>query len=110
MAKSLYPGLTMADVHQMYGEPDIRAYPDQTTEIWSYAKHANTNDMTAAMLYTSAKEGDKGTFEDLKFVNGHLQSWSEAQHTMPAKEGSGFSVSAGGAGVGPGGVSPATHY
>jgi hypothetical protein len=107
MAKSLYPGLAMADVHQMYGEPDIRAYPDQSSEIWSYAKHANTNDMTAAVLYTSAKEGDKGTFEDLKFVNGHLESWGEAQHTMPAKESSGFTI---GTGNGPGGVTPGTHY
>jgi hypothetical protein len=40
----------------------------------------------------SAKEGDKGTFEDLKFIDSSLVSWGEAQHTMPPKEGSGLTT------------------
>ena len=98
MTKALQPGLTMSDVHKSWGEPDIRTYSDQSTEIWSYAKHANSNDMTAALLYTSAKEGDTGSFLDLKFVDGKLVSWSEAQHTMPPKESGGFRA---GLGTGP---------
>lgn len=102
MQKTLQPGYTMSDVHQMYGEPDIRTYPDQSTEIWSYAKHANTADPTALLLYTSAKQGDSGTFVDLKFADGKLVSWSEAQHTMPAKQGGGFNIGTGG--------QPIAHY
>src|ERR1700735_3806623 len=68
MQEELQSGLTIAQVHQMFGEPDIEDKPDDSTEIWSYAKHANNNDVTAELLYTSAKEGDAGTFEDLKFV------------------------------------------
>jgi hypothetical protein len=97
MEKSLRPGLSMAEVHRMWGEPDIRTYPDSQNEIWSYAKHANRDDFTATLLYTSAKEGDSGTFLDLSFRDGKLASWDEAQHTMPAKEGSGFSAGLGGA-------------
>ena len=97
MEKALHPGLSMAEVHQVWGEPDIRTYPDPKTEIWSYAKHANSDDYTATLLYTSAKEGDAGTFVDLKFDNGKLSSWAEATHTMPAKEGSGFSAGFSGA-------------
>jgi hypothetical protein len=93
MAKELKPGMTMSEVHQAFGEPDIRAYPDDNTEIWSYAKHANTDDAAAAVLYTSAKEGDQGTFEDLKFVNGQLVSIGVGQHTMPVKAGSGLKFS-----------------
>ena len=96
MEKTLVKGMTIPEVHEVWGEPDIRTYPDQHTELWSYAKHANASDVTATLLYTSAKEGDPGTFVDLKFVDGKLDSWGEAQHTMPAKEGSGFSVGAGG--------------
>jgi outer membrane protein assembly factor BamE (lipoprotein component of BamABCDE complex) len=97
MEKMLKPGMTSLQVHQTWGEPDIRNYVDQRTEIWSYAKHANAGDVTAAVLYTSAKEGDKGSFLDLKFDDGKLVSWNEAPHTMPAKEGSGFSAGIGGA-------------
>jgi outer membrane protein assembly factor BamE (lipoprotein component of BamABCDE complex) len=100
MEKTLNPGMTSLDVHQTWGEPDIRNYVDQHTEIWSYAKHANSGDVTAAVLYTSAKQGDKGSFLDLKFDDGKLVSWNEATHTMPAKEGSGFSAGIGGASQG----------
>jgi len=100
MENSLKPGMSSLEVHQMYGEPDIRNNVDEKTSIWSYAKHANTNDVTAAALYTSAKEGDTGSFLDLRFNNGQLVSWSEATHTMPKKEGAGFSAGVGGASSG----------
>lgn len=100
MEQALKAGQSMAEVHQIWGEPDIRTYPDSQTEIWSYAKHANSDDYTATLLYTSAKEGDAGTFVDLTFKDGKLASWSEAQHTMPAKEGSGFSAGFSGAPTG----------
>lgn len=104
MQEELQTGLTMAQVHQMFGEPDIEEKPDDTTEIWSYAKHANRNDVTAELLYTSAKEGDAGTFEDLKFVDGKLASWAEAQHTMAPKERSEITTTIGyGRGIGGGG-------
>ena len=96
MENSLKPGMSSLEIHQMWGEPDIRNYVNQKTEVWSYAKHANTNDVTAAALYTSAKEGDNGTFLDLKFDDGKLASWSEATHTMPKKEGASFTAGFGG--------------
>lgn len=102
MQKTLQPGYSMSDVHQMYGEPDIRSYSGQNTEIWSYAKHANSGDPTALLLYTSAKQGDSGSFLDLKFVDGKLVSWDEARHTMPAKESGGFNIGTGG--------NPVVHY
>jgi len=105
MEKTLQPGMGMADVHKMWGEPDIRKFVDSRSELWSYAKHANSSDVTAALLYTSAKEGDQGSFVDLKFVDGKLISWNETQHTMPKKEGPGFSAGFGGAP--PGGT---VHY
>jgi lipopolysaccharide export LptBFGC system permease protein LptF len=86
MERELKSGDTMAQVQKKFGEPDIEDRPDGRTEIWSYAKHANSNDVAAEILYTSAKEGDQGTFEDLKFTDGSLVSWGESQHTMPAKE------------------------
>ena len=97
METTLKPGMTMPEVHQMFGEPDIRNFVNQRSEIWSYAKHANSGDVTASVLYTSAKEGDSGSFVDLKFDDGKLQSWNEATHTMPKKEGAGFSAGLGGA-------------
>ena len=97
MENTLKPGMTSLEVHQKFGEPDIRNYVNDHTAIWSYAKHANTGDVTAAVLYTSAKEGDQGSFLDLRFDDGKLVSWNEATHTMPAKEGSGFSAGLGGA-------------
>jgi outer membrane protein assembly factor BamE (lipoprotein component of BamABCDE complex) len=96
MEKTLKPGMTSLEVHKMWGEPDIRNYVDQHTAIWSYAKHANSGDVTAAVLYTSAKEGDQGSFLDLKFDDGKLVSWNEATHMMPKKEGSGFNAGLGG--------------
>jgi hypothetical protein len=95
MERELEPGDTMAQVQQMFGEPDIEDKPDAQTEIWSYAKHANSNDVAAEVFYTSAKEGDNGTFEDLKFTNGNLVSWGEAQHTISVKEGSGLTTTLG---------------
>src|SRR5256885_17001261 len=89
MSEQLKVGQTIPEVHKNWGEPDIRAYPDSHKEIWSYAVHANSNDLTAQLLYTSAKAGDMGTFLDLTFIDGKLVSWNEAQHTMPAKESGG---------------------
>jgi hypothetical protein len=86
MEEQLQPGMTPAQVARQFGEPDIEQKPDDSTAIWSYAKHANSGDVTAEMLYTSAKAGDQGTFEDLKFTDGKLVSWGEAQHTMEEKE------------------------
>src|SRR5258708_15306338 len=83
MEKTLSPGLTIAEVHNSWGEPDIRTYVDAHSEVWSYAKHANSDDVTATLLYTSAKEGDQGPFLDLKFNDGRLVSCSEAHNTMP---------------------------
>jgi hypothetical protein len=105
MENNLKVGMTSLEVHQMYGEPDIRNYVSDQVAIWSYAKHANNADVTAAVLYTSAKEGDKGTFLDLKFVDGKLVTWDEATHTMPPKQSSGFSAGFGGAPSG-----GAVHY
>jgi hypothetical protein len=105
MENTLKPGMTSLAVHQTYGEPDIRNYVNDRTEIWSYAKHANSSDATAAVLYTSAKPGDKGSFLDLKFDDGKLVTWDEATHTMPAKIGSGFS-----AGIGGGAPGGSVHY
>jgi hypothetical protein len=92
METELKPGDTMAQVRQRFGEPDIEDSPNDQTEVWSYAKHANSNDVAAEVFYTSAKDGDKGTFEDLKFNNGTLASWGQAQHIMPAKEATGLST------------------
>jgi outer membrane protein assembly factor BamE (lipoprotein component of BamABCDE complex) len=104
MDAQLQPGMTPAQVAKQFGEPDIEEKSNDTTEIWSYAKHANSNDVTAELLYTSAKEGDAGTFEDLKFVDGKLASWTEAQHTMATKERSEITTTIGyGRGVGGGG-------
>ena len=97
LESTLKPGMTMPEIHNTFGEPDIRNFVDQHTEIWSYAKHANSSDVTASVLYTSAKEGDSGSFVDLKFNDGTLLSWNEATHTMPKKEGAGFSAGLGGA-------------
>ncbi len=95
MENQLTPGLTMAQVRQTFGQPDIEDQADETTELWSYAKHANNNDMAAEVFYTTAKAGDTGTFEDLKFVDGKLASWGEGQHTMAEKESSGLTTNFG---------------
>jgi hypothetical protein len=108
MSESLRAGEPMTEVHRQWGEPDLREYPSETVEIWSYPYKTNTNDVTAALLYTSSKEGDQGTFLDLTFVNGKLTAWDEKQHTMPSKERSGFGASFGSPTIaGPG---TTTHY
>jgi len=95
MQEQLQVGMTPGQVAKQFGQPDIETHIDDSNEVWSYAKRANSNDVAAEMLYTSAKEGDKGTFEDLKFTDGKLVSWSEAQHTMDAKEGTGVQTTIG---------------
>ena len=106
MLRSLRPGESSLEVHQNWGEPDMRQYVGQNRETWSYAVRPNSNDITATLLYTSVKPGDDGKFLDLKFINGKLVSWNEAVHTVAAKQGSGF-----GYGLGPGGgVSNIRHF
>jgi len=106
MLRSLKPGESSLEVHQHWGEPDLRQYFDRDKEVWSYAIQPNSNDVTATLLYTSVKPGDNGSFLDLKFIDGKLVSWNKAQHTVPAKQGAGFSF-----GVGPGGgVSNLAHF
>jgi hypothetical protein len=87
MQHGLKVGESSADVHQQYGEPDLRQDADQDTQIWSYAKRSNTNDIAATLLYTNTKEGDQGQFVDLTFVDGKLTAWKETTHTMPSKKG-----------------------
>jgi len=106
MLRSLKPGESSLEVHQNWGEPDIRQYEDHDKQIWSYAIQPNSNDVAATLLYTSAKPGDNGSFLDLKFIDGKLVSWDKAEHTMPSKQGTGF-----GYGLGPGGaVSNIGHF
>ena len=105
MEKYLQPGESTLDVHGDWGEPDIRNYVDNHVQVWSYAAKANTNDVTAVLLYTAPKEGDSGRFVDLKFVDGRLASWGEADHAMPKKEGTGFDY-----GMNPGAMPQAAHY
>ena len=109
MSDELKLGESMTEIHNKFGEPSIREYPNDTTEVWSYADKPNSNDITAALLYTSTKEGDRGTFLDLKFVNGQLVEWKEAEHTMPPKQRGGFGAGMGGPNL-PGPSGPATHY
>ncbi len=106
MIKSLKVGETSIEVHNRWGEPDIRFYPNHHSEIWSYAIRANSNDLTATILYTAPKPGDRGTFLDLLFVNGTLVSWHKAVHTMPVKKGAGFSTEI----VSPPVSGPTYHY
>ncbi len=107
MEHHLKVGESSADVHQSWGEPDLRQELSSKTEVWSYAKRANTNDIAASLLYTNAKEGDSGHFIDLTFVDGRLTSWQEASHTMPAKTGGpGFTFGAGPAAT----TGSVTHY
>lgn len=95
MEQQLKPGMSSVDIRNKWGEPDIRRDVGKTTEIWSYAKHANSNDIAAQVFYTSTKEGDRGTFLDLEFDDGTLQSWHEAVHTMEPKEAGSFGYSIG---------------
>jgi hypothetical protein len=106
MVHSLKPGESSLEVHQNWGEPDMRQYVGNDQQVWSYAIQPNSNDVPAILLYTSVKPGDNGSFLDLKFINGKLVSWNKAEHMMPAKQGAGFNF-----GVGPGGgVSNIAHF
>ncbi len=104
MASKLEAGETKLQVHQDWGEPDIRSQADDQTEIWSYVSRPNANDVAATLLYTSTKPGDSGKFLDLKFVDGKLVSWNTVERTMPEKKGSGISFGLGG------GSAPVRHY
>jgi len=112
MEDTLKPGMTSPQVHHAWGEPDIREYLPADTEVWSYPDKPNSNDLAAALLYSSAKEGDTGTFLDLKFVGGKLVSWNEAVHTVPQKEPTRFGMGIGGGPIGNGTeIQPgAVHY
>ena len=70
---------------------------------WPFRRRTARFDPAAYTFYTSMKPGDSGTFIDLDFVNGTLKTWSEAEHTMPPKEGPGMGFSVGGVGGQPGG-------
>jgi hypothetical protein len=106
MLRSLKVGQSSLEVHQNWGEPDLRDYVGHDQQMWSYAIQPNSNDVAATLLYTSAKPGDNGSFLDLKFIDGKLVSWNKAEHTVPAKQGTGFNL-----GVGPGGgVSNIAHF
>ena len=108
MANDLKPGLTSLQVYHEWGEPDLQRDIGAHEEIWSYAHSPNINDLTAEVFYTSTKPGDESKFLDLKFVHGKLVSWNEAVHTMPAKQGAGFSYGLGPSlnGLGPGITGP----
>jgi hypothetical protein len=107
MERDLKVGESSVDVRQSWGEPDLRQDVGGKTEVWSYAKRANTNDIAASLLYTNTKEGDLGQFVDLTFVDGKLASWKEDNHTMPAKTGGpGFTFGAGPAAT----TGSVTHY
>src|ERR1700730_14878899 len=84
MSDSLQVGQSSPQVHHSWGEPDIRTYLPGETEVWSYPYKPNSNDVTAALLYTSSKDGDKGTFLDLKFVGGKLVSLQAPGHKHPS--------------------------
>lgn len=106
MRDSLKPGESMPEVRERFGEPDIRTDTDSGAEVWSYASRANSNDVAATLFYTSAKSGDSGHFLDLKFVDRKLVSWSDADHTMPAKRNTGINY---GFTAGPA-SQPVTHF
>jgi hypothetical protein len=105
MRDSLKAGESMTEVRDRFGEPDIRT-EEGNAQVWSYASRANSNDIAATLFYTSAKEGDNGHFVDLKFVDGKLVSWSDAEHTMPAKRSTGVNY---GFTAGPG-SRPVMHF
>jgi hypothetical protein len=106
MEDRLKAGETALQVHQDWGEPDIRKDLGEHSEVWSYASHPNNHDIAATIFYTSTKSGDEGKFLDLKFIDGKLVSWSEAERTMPAKQGAGFSYGFGANGE----AAPVQHY
>ena len=91
----LKPGQTVTEVRDKFGEPDLRRDFGENGQVWSYAERPNSNDITATLLYTSTKEGDTGKFIDVTYVNRKVTTWREAEHTMPPKQGNGFSYSFG---------------
>lgn len=96
MRDSLRPGLSTVDVAARWGDPDLVTNEGPTSQVWSYADQPNRDDPVAYVFYTSTREGDSGRFLDLKFVDGRLVSWQEAEHTMPSKEWPGFTIGIGG--------------
>jgi hypothetical protein len=106
MEDRLKTGETALQVHEDWGEPDIRKDLGEHSELWSYASHPNNHDAAATIFYTSTKAGDEGKFLDLKFTDGKLVSWAEAERMMPAKQGAGFSYGFGVNGV----AAPVQHY
>ncbi len=112
MSDSLQPGESSPYVHRRFGEPALRQYLPGNTEVWSYPYKPNSNDLTAQLLYTSTKDGDTGTFLDLKFVGGKLVSWMQAEHTMPPKDHTGLGIGIGGGPIGNGTqtLPGAVHY
>jgi len=90
LTDSLKEGQGTLEIRNKWGEPDIRQYPDDRTQIWSYAYKPNPADV-AMVFYTSTRSGEKATFVDLKFVDNKLVTWSEAEHVMPEKEGGSLS-------------------
>jgi hypothetical protein len=105
MARTLRAGETTLQVHNDWGEPDLRSRDDQG-EVWGYVALPNSDDIAATLLYTSTKPGDTDKFLDLKFVEGKLVSWNTVEHTMPPKKGTGFSYGLGASG----GTGPVSHY
>ncbi len=93
--QSLKAGESAVDIHGRWGQPDIVLDRGGEAEVWSYAERPNSDDIAASIFYSGVKEGDKGTFVDLRMVNGKLQSWSEAEHRMPAKRGADFGYTLG---------------
>ncbi len=106
MAHGLKAGETTLEVHNDWGEPDLRSDRDGQSEVWSYVARPNSNDVAATLLYTSTKPGDTDKFLDLKFIEGKLVSWNTVEHTMPPKKGTGFSYGLGASG----GSGPVSHY
>jgi hypothetical protein len=101
MLDSLQVGQSSTEIHHKWGQPDIITEAADGSQVWSYAERANSDDVAATIFYTSAKEGDKGTFIDLQMADGKLKSWTEGEHRVPQKKGTAFGYSIG---AGPGAV------
>ena len=95
MLNSLQAGQSEAELRSKWGQPDMVSDGANGSQVWSYAERANSDDIAASLLYTSAKEGDQGTFIDLHMMDGKLVSWNETQHRMPQKKGTEFGYSLG---------------
>jgi len=90
LTDSLKAGQSTVEVRNRWGEPDIRQYPDDRQQIWSYAYKPNSDDVLG-VFYTSAISGARGTFVDLEFIDNKLLTWREAEHVVPEKEGASLS-------------------